>query len=133
MNKLIMMTRDEAYRQKLIVDCTEIMRTGGVTIETSFAGTKSIATSDLLAKYFAMIQNTTNISVEKLHHNMGIAFISKFLKMKQQGIPRLRNELYFEMIIEADLATRVIPLKAYSHMDGLETCLTFTMEHEQWN
>lgn len=133
MNKILMMSREEAYEKSLITDCTEVMLAGGVTLETIFKGTESIVTSRDLTNYILMVQKSAGISAEKLIQNMGTAFIEKYFKMKREGIPRLNNELYFEMVVEADLATRVIPLKVYSHFDGLTSCLTFALEHELWN
>jgi hypothetical protein len=132
MNKLITMSRDEAFKNNLIVDCKNLLLAGGVTLESIFSLTDSVVTTEALAQYFAMVQNTVGISVEKLHQNMGISFFTKCLKMKDEGTPRL-GAVFFEMIIEADLATRVIPLKVFSHKSGNETCLTFMMEHEEWN
>lgn len=133
MNKILTMSREEAYSKNLITDCTETLLAGGVTLETIFKGTESIVTSKDLTNYILMVQESTGITADKFIQNMGTAFIAKYFKMKREGIPRLSNELYFEMVIEADLATRVIPLKAYSHYDGMTTCMTFALEHEVWN
>ena len=130
-NTLTVITREEAFKNDMIVDITNVLIGHNITLDSIFKGNDSIVLSEQLSNYFSTLQKDYGLDAFKLITYTGLSFLNKVMKMRNENTPILSKILLFEIVIETEKFSEVVPLKAITHTEGKMKCLTFTFEHEQ--